>query len=98
VIGWTSRNTRSRERRAHWWASLTDDQKALERRRDKVENRWAAYGFTAIFAYLILVWAAAPREWAQRHPHVYIALMSLGHPGGLAVLVFVLIHKKRQVK
>jgi hypothetical protein len=97
MIGWTSRNSRDQARRDRWWASLTDDQKALERRRSKVEDRWALYGFAVIFSYLLLVGSQATRDWAHHHIGVFFALMLLGHPGGMIVLAFVIIYKRRQV-
>jgi undecaprenyl pyrophosphate phosphatase UppP len=40
MIGWTSRNTRAREVRRQWFASLSPEDRALEQRREAEESRW----------------------------------------------------------
>lgn len=98
MIGWSSRNSRDRKRRAQWWASLTEEEKSLETRREAVADRWFFYVTGGVFLYLLGVWALVPGEWSKSHPQVVFALFLLGHPGGMVIGVFVGLYKKRRVQ
>jgi hypothetical protein len=98
MIGWSRRNTESSRRRTAWWASLTEEEKALETRREAVADRWFYRVVWAIALYIVVLWVAIPLDWANRHMRAYMALWLLAHPGGLIIGAFWAIHKKRQVK
>lgn len=97
MVGWSRRNAESAERRRRWWASLTNEEKALESRRMKVEDRVFFYGFAVILLLLCLMLALMPllEGWSQ--PQV-LALVLAIFPGGLVLTAFISIYKVRQVK
>lgn len=98
MIGWSRRSTESNRRRAAWWASLTEEQKALERRREAVSDRWFFRIIAGIFLYMAVLWFAVPKDWANQHLQAYMGLWLLAHPGGMVIGAFVAIYKKRQVR
>jgi len=63
VIGWSRRAREDSRRRRAWWASLSDEERALEERRSAEERRLAWTLFLVPvppLAVLLAAWAFAP--------------------------------------
>ena len=97
MIGWSRRSTESSRRRSEWWESLTEEEKALEVRREKVEDRWFWYTFGGTFAVLVVFWLIVPHELFEQSPVVRFLFM-ITFPFCLTVGALVSIHKKKQVQ
>jgi hypothetical protein len=98
MIGWSSRNAYASRRRRQWWASLTEEEKALELRREGVENRVFFQVFVVVAVLLFLMWAFAPDAWLNAHPLVALVLYLTIFPGGMVVGALVSKHKGRRIK
>lgn len=97
MVGWSRRNSESAERRRRWWASLTDEEKAFEVKREKVGDRVLYYAF-AIILVLLLGALAIPLPWMDQHKIPVVGVLLAVFPGGLILAAFVAIYKMRQVK
>ncbi len=98
MIGWSSRDTRKRRQR--WWDSLTEAEKALELRREKVADRvfFQALGIILSLLVLMLLIPSEWRQWLDRHRGVMLTLFLAIWPGGLVIAAFIAIYKRRRVK
>jgi hypothetical protein len=97
MIGWSSRNSRYREHRARWWASLTEDQKALERRRSAEEDRWFFGTLFCQWAALFLLSLLVP-EGAWNDSVILKMSPLVAVPMILVISAFIANHKKKQVE
>lgn len=97
MIGYSSRNSRDRERRQQWWDTLTEEEKALETRRQAVEDRWFWYTFGGTFAFLVVLWTVIPHELFD-HSTIARFVFMVSFPLCLVIGALVATHKKNQIR
>jgi len=55
MVGWSRRSRESDERRAAWWASLTEDERAAETLREAEIDRRLSAVLAALWALIMII-------------------------------------------